>query len=68
MQVRMDPKTYAEHWEKESTLFESKGIYKRLSEITPNGDVLEIGSSNPNLLPGQPIAKLVSVLAKRKGI
>jgi len=43
-QTRMDPKTYAEHWEKESTLFESKGVYRRLSEITPKGNVLEIGS------------------------
>lgn len=44
MLVRLDPKTYAEHWEKESTFFESKGVYKRLSEITPKEDTLEIGS------------------------
>jgi len=44
MKVRMDPKTYSEHWEKESMLFESKGIYKLLSEITPKENVLEIGS------------------------
>lgn len=44
MLVRLDPKTYAEHWEKESALFESKGVYKRLSEITPKGNTLEIGS------------------------
>lgn len=42
--MRMDPKTYAEHWERESTLFERNGIYKRLSEITPLENVLEIGS------------------------
>jgi hypothetical protein len=44
MRIRLDPKTYAEQWEKESTLFGSKDVYKRLSEITPNGNVLEIGS------------------------
>jgi hypothetical protein len=44
MLMRLDPKTYAEHWEKESALFESKGVYKRLSEITPKGNTLEIGS------------------------
>lgn len=44
MDLRMDPKTYSEHWEKESTQFASKGVYKRLSEITPDGNVLEIGS------------------------
>lgn len=44
MLVRIDPKTYADNWEIESTLFESKGIYKRLNQITPNGNVLEIGS------------------------
>ena len=40
---RMNQKTYSEHWEKESTLFENKGIYKRLSEIAPNQDILEVG-------------------------
>lgn len=44
MRVRMDPKKYAEHWKNESELFESQGIYKRLSAITPDGNVLEIGS------------------------
>lgn len=43
MLVRMDPKKYAEYWEKESTLYESQGIYQRLSAITPEGNVLEIG-------------------------
>lgn len=41
--MRMNQKTYAEHWEKESSQFESKGIYKRLSAITPKQDTLEIG-------------------------
>ncbi|OEZ92214.1 methyltransferase domain protein [Janthinobacterium sp. HH107] len=44
MLVRIDPKTYADNWETESTLFENKEIYKRLNQITPNGNVLEIGS------------------------
>ncbi|SPA23743.1 conserved hypothetical protein [Cupriavidus taiwanensis] len=44
MLVRMDPKNYAEHWEKESTLYESQGVYQRLSAITPDGNVLEIGA------------------------
>lgn len=44
MQIRMDPKTYAEHWGKESSVFESNGVYKRLSEITPQENVLEIGA------------------------
>jgi len=44
MLVRMDPKKYAEHWEKESALYESQGVYERLSGITPDGNVLEIGS------------------------
>lgn len=44
MQVRLDPKAYAEHWEKESMLFERKGVYKCLAAITPPGSVIEIGS------------------------
>lgn len=44
MLVRMNPKMYAEYWEKESTLYESQGIYQRLSAITPDGNVLEIGA------------------------
>jgi SAM-dependent methyltransferase len=44
MYDRLDPQKYAEHWERESAQLESKGVYKRLSEITPNGNVLEIGS------------------------
>lgn len=44
MMVRMDPQTYAEHWEKESTLLENQGMYERLGAITPAGRVLEVGS------------------------
>ncbi|MBD8577547.1 class I SAM-dependent methyltransferase [Pseudomonas syringae] len=44
MHKRMDPKTYAAHWEHESTQIEGQGAYKWLSSITPNGNVLEIGS------------------------
>lgn len=44
MLKRMDPKTYAAHWEHESTQIEEKGAYKWLSSITPDGNVLEIGS------------------------
>ncbi|RJP65767.1 MAG: class I SAM-dependent methyltransferase [Comamonadaceae bacterium] len=46
MQTRLDPKSYAEHWERESTLFDGNGIYRVLSEITPQGRVLEIGSGS----------------------
>lgn len=46
MQSRSDPKTYAEHWEKESLRFDGNGIYRVLSEITPQGRVLEIGSGS----------------------
>ena len=42
--MRLNSKLYAEHWEKEAELFESKGIYELLSEITPKENVLEIGS------------------------
>lgn len=41
--VRMNQESYAAHWEMESVQFERKGIYKRLSEITPNQETLEIG-------------------------
>lgn len=44
MLQRMDPRTYAEHWEKESALFESQDLYNWLGAITPAGNVLEIGS------------------------
>lgn len=44
MDQRMDPKTYAAHWEHESTQIENQGYYKWLSSITPNGNVLEVGS------------------------
>jgi hypothetical protein len=42
--VRMDPQTYAEHWEKESILLDGQGIYERLRAITPAGRALEAGS------------------------
>ncbi|MCW0386282.1 hypothetical protein NB722_000821 [Xanthomonas sacchari] len=35
--------SYAEEWQKESESYESQGIYKLLSEITPHGRVLEVG-------------------------
>jgi hypothetical protein len=43
MYQRMDPKTYAAHWEHESAQIEDQGAYKRLSSITPDGNVLEVG-------------------------
>jgi len=43
MLVRMDEKTYSEHWESESNQLARQGIYKWLSEITPAQDVIEIG-------------------------
>jgi SAM-dependent methyltransferase len=39
-----DAKTYSEHWDAESEQYARTGIYQRLSEITPTGNVLEIGS------------------------
>lgn len=44
--VLSDSKTYSEHWDAESEQYARTGIYKRLSEITPNENVLEIGSGN----------------------
>ena len=44
MTQRMDPKTYAAHWEHESTQIEDQGSYKWLSSITPDGNVLEVGA------------------------
>lgn len=41
--VRMNEKSYSEHWEAESSQLEHQGIYKRLSEIAPVQDVLEVG-------------------------
>lgn len=43
MLARMDPATYAEHWETESKHLGSAGLYERLSEIAPPGRTLEIG-------------------------
>jgi len=40
---RMDKKIYSEHWEKETNQLENQGCYKRLSEITPQGNTLEVG-------------------------
>lgn len=37
MLARMDPATYAEHWEIESKHLSSAGLYERLSEIAPPG-------------------------------
>jgi SAM-dependent methyltransferase len=38
-----DAKKYSELWEKESDHLESNGIYKDLSEITPQGNTIEFG-------------------------
>ncbi len=43
MLARMDPATYAEHWEIESKHFSSAGLYERLIDIAPPGRALEIG-------------------------
>jgi SAM-dependent methyltransferase len=40
---RMDKKIYSEHWAKESESLDKQGIYKRLSEITPEVNTIEIG-------------------------
>lgn len=42
--VRMNEKTYSEHWESESNQLERQGIYKWLNGITPVQNVIEIGS------------------------
>lgn len=39
---------YANLWEKESNLINSKGVYKNLANLLPNGNVLEIGCGNGN--------------------
>ena len=41
---RMDATKYAEHWSVESGRFDGQGVYKKLSEITPEGKVLEVGA------------------------
>lgn len=40
---RIDPRTYAEHWKKESEHLKSVGLYARLTEIAPLGRTLEVG-------------------------
>lgn len=37
-------KTYADEWQKESASYDRQGVYARLSAITPQGKVLEVGS------------------------
>ncbi len=44
MLERMDEAKYAEHWMIESELFGRQGVYDKLSVITPQRKVLEIGA------------------------
>ena len=44
--VRMNTRTYAEHWAAESTRFEQRGLYADLSTIAPKQRSLEIGSGS----------------------
>lgn len=39
---------YANYWEKESNLINSKGVYQQLAGLLPEGNVLEIGCGNGN--------------------
>lgn len=44
--IRMDSKTYAEHWSNEARRFDEQNLYAELAKITPKNRVLEIGCGN----------------------
>lgn len=43
MLQRMTPKDYSEFWERESSKFANDNVYTRLSQITPDEAILEVG-------------------------